>query len=241
MQQPDCIILDHPDWHRGVLGILASRVVERTGRPTLILTHQDGLAHGSGRSIDGFHLLDALTAVHTAAGEPDLFTRFGGHAHAVGLTLPTGSLPQLRTRMTRHAASHLTRTILSPPLFCDLDLSLSDLDEDLHRWLQRLAPFGNGAPEPVFLSRDLTLAEPIRFIQERHVCLTLRDTANPTGRTVEALGWSRTLDWPAHCKVCELNPGSRIDIAWHLRTSDFRQVTQLQLELIALRPVPPSP
>ena len=68
----DCLILDHPEWHRGVLGILASRVVDRTGRPALILTHSDGDAHGSGRSIPGFHLLDALTAVHTE--ESSLFT-----------------------------------------------------------------------------------------------------------------------------------------------------------------------
>src|SRR5882757_5627269 len=79
----DCIILDDPDWHRGVLGILASRIVDRTGRPALVLTHEDGQAHGSGRSVGGFHLLNALTAVHEAS-EADatgaLFSRFGGHA-----------------------------------------------------------------------------------------------------------------------------------------------------------------
>ena len=87
---PECIILDDPAWHRGVLGILASRVVDRTGRPALVLTHEDGQAHGSGRSIEGFHLLDALTAVHAmqeqngdAGDDGSLFTRFGGHAHAV--------------------------------------------------------------------------------------------------------------------------------------------------------------
>src|SRR6185312_6013984 len=74
----ECIVLDDPDWHRGVLGILASRIVDRTGRPALVLTHEEGHAHGSGRSIAGFHLLDALTAVHGDG----LFTRFGGHAHA---------------------------------------------------------------------------------------------------------------------------------------------------------------
>src|SRR4029077_9347639 len=80
-----CIILDDPAWHRGVLGILASRVVDRTGRPALVLTHEEGHAHGSGRSIEGFHLLDALTAVHGELNSSDaLFTRFGGHAHAVG-------------------------------------------------------------------------------------------------------------------------------------------------------------
>ena len=237
---PDCIVLDHPEWHRGVLGILASRVVDRTGRPAIILTHQDGLAHGSGRSIEGFHLLDALTSVHLQEGEPALFTRFGGHAHAVGLTLPTSSLPQLRTRMTAHASRALTSTLLTPPLTCDVEIKLADLNDDLHRWIGRLAPFGNGAPEPLFLSRDLTLTSPLRLIQDRHVCLTLRDTDGPSTAAFEALGWSRSIDWPALCRDHKLEPGCRIDAAWRLRTSDFRQPNQLQLELTALRPHTPS-
>jgi single-stranded-DNA-specific exonuclease len=105
----DCLILDHPDWHRGVLGILASRVVDRTGRPALVLTHADGNAHGSGRSIPGFHLLDAITAADTGAPTPTapLFHRFGGHAHAVGFSLPSAASPPPRTHQgLRHLAAH---------------------------------------------------------------------------------------------------------------------------------------
>ena len=110
----ECIILDDPTWHRGILGILASRIVDRTGRPALVLTHEDGHAHGSGRSIEGFHLLDALTAVHAQAvhgqtGTPDaLFTRFGGHAHAVGFSMPSDRMNLLRERMQLYGASRLT-------------------------------------------------------------------------------------------------------------------------------------
>ena len=239
--EPDCIILDHPDWHRGVLGILASRVVERTGRPALILTHQEGASHGSGRSIEGFHLLDALTAVHTGHGESDLFTRFGGHAHAVGFSLPSAALSQLRTRMTRHAAQHLGPGVLTPPLCSDLEVRLSEVNDGFHQWMERLQPFGNGAPEPIFLSRDLTLVSLPRLIQDRHLCLTLRDAASPSARTFEALGWSRVVDWPAHCKACGLDVGSRVDVLWHLRTSDFRSAAELQLELVALRSHVPCP
>ena len=89
----ECLILDHPDWHRGVLGILASRVVERTGRPAIIVTHADGDAHGSGRSVPGFHLLDAITAADAVDPTEPLFHRFGGHAHAVGFSLPIGPAP----------------------------------------------------------------------------------------------------------------------------------------------------
>ena len=104
---PSCLVLDDtPDapWHRGVIGILASRVVERTGRPALVLTHDAGEAHGSGRSVPGFHLLDALTAAHGEQKDP-LFLRFGGHAHAAGFALRSEGVPVLRERMEKHAAS----------------------------------------------------------------------------------------------------------------------------------------
>src|SRR5260370_13218121 len=118
----ECIILDDPDWHRGVLGILASRIVDRTGRPALVLTHEDGHAHGSGRSIEGFHLLDALTAVH---GEIDgldtLFPRFGGHAHAVGVSRPFDRMNLLRHRMQFSGSTRLTKTLLAPTLQCNAD------------------------------------------------------------------------------------------------------------------------
>lgn len=242
---PECIILDHPDWHRGVLGILASRIVDRTGRPALVLTHQDGSAHGSGRSIEGFHLLEALTSVHTEPdpeeqdpAEPDranagLFTRFGGHAHAVGFTLPSDRLDLLRSRMRSHAATVLTPSILTPTLTCDAELPLSDINRNLYDWLQRLAPFGNSACEPVFVSRNLTLAAPIRIIKERHICLKLR--GSNSSATIEALGWTRNIDWIDRTQTLGLGPGSPVDAVYHLRLSEYQQTTQIQLELVDLR------
>jgi single-stranded-DNA-specific exonuclease len=181
----EVLILDHPEWHRCVLGILASRVVDRTGRPALILTHAGGDAHGSGRSIPGFHLLDALTAIHTTdtlgapglasetwVGPPQnltestpLFHRFGGHAHAVGFSLPTSNLPELRARMSTYAAAFLTAPLLVPTLNYDAELALSDITPALYTWITRLAPFGQQNPEPIFLTRSATLAAPIRLIQ----------------------------------------------------------------------------
>ena len=169
----DCLVLDHPEWHRGVLGILASRVVERTGRPALVLTHANGDAHGSGRSIPGFHLLDALTAAEIFEPSTNLFHRFGGHAHAVGFSLPSASLPELRARLSAHAARHLTANVLTPTLHYDAELTLADITPDLHSWITRLAPFGHGNHEPVFLLRSVTLAAAPRLIKERHICLEL--------------------------------------------------------------------
>jgi len=240
----ECLILDHPDWHRGVLGILASRVVERTGRPAIIVTHADGDAHGSGRSVPGFHLLDAITAADAVDPGAPLFHRFGGHAHAVGFSLPSDRLPLLRSRMKSYAAAHLTGSLLIPQLDYDAELSLAEITPELMAWIARLAPFGIGNPEPVFLTRDVTLAAPIRLIQEKHIALQLmqrgpRGQSNPAA--IPALGWSRDpLGWPARCTRLALAKGSAVDVLYRLRhnTGPYAspQFGGLELELGDLRP-----
>ncbi|WP_213805728.1 single-stranded-DNA-specific exonuclease RecJ [Granulicella sp. dw_53] len=230
-----CIVLDDPDWHRGVLGILASRVVDRTGRPALILTHEDGHAHGSGRSVQGFHLLDALTAVH-AASEADatlVFTRFGGHAHAVGFSLPSGNLPLLRARMEAHATPLLTSPLLCPPLACDAEVLLGDISPSFFEWLTRCGPFGIGNPEPILVTCGLTLAAPVRVIKDKHICLTLRHEGSPN--TVTALGWTRRTDWRRISEDLQLQPGSHIDIAYRLKEKSNPRFPGLDLELVDLR------
>lgn len=244
----ECIILDHPEWHRGVLGILASRVVDRTGRPALVLTHADGDAHGSGRSVPGFHLLDALTATHAVDPATRLFNRFGGHAHAVGFSLPSANLPLLRTRMKSYAASLLTSSLLIPQLEYDAELSIADLTPELLDWIMRCAPFGIGNPEPVFFTRNATLAAPVRLIQEKHIGLKLsQQKAGLTGKApaIPALGWSRgPTDWAALCTHLTLAPGSEIDILYRLRhnTGPYasREFGGLELELKALRVAAPA-
>ena len=234
----ECIILDDPAWHRGVLGILASRVVDRTGRPALILTHEDGHAHGSGRSIAGFHLLEALTAVHGAVqGEIDaqdvLFTRFGGHAHAVGFSMPSERMALLRERMQFYGSTRLTETMLTPPLQCDAEVLLSDLTQNFFDWLTRCEPFGIGNREPVFVTRGLMLTAPVRFIKEKHICLQLERSGEPL--RFSALGWSRGIDWPARCAEMALGEGSRIDAAYRLKTKANPQFPGLELELVDIR------
>ncbi len=102
LKEAYCLVLEGEGWHRGVIGICASRVVERWRRPALVLSSEDGEAHGSGRSIPAFHLLQALEAC------PELFSRFGGHAHAIGCALPTERIPELRSRLDAYARQRLT-------------------------------------------------------------------------------------------------------------------------------------
>ena len=242
----ECLILDDPTWHRGVLGILASRVVDRTGRPALVLTHKDGHAHGSGRSINGFHLLDALTAIHSAAngaiegavqGKPDsqgaLFTRFGGHAHAVGFSLPSDRMALLRERMQFYGSTRLTETMLLPPLRCDAEVLLADLTQEFFDWLNRCEPFGIGNREPIFITRGLTLTAPVRFIRERHICLQLEKSGEP--HRFSALGWSRAAEWPTRCAKMSLDKDSRIDTAYRLKAKTNPQFPGLELELVDIR------
>ena len=224
-----CMVMDDAEWHRGVLGILASRIVDRTGRPALVLTHEDGVAHGSGRSIEGYHLLDALTAVH---GDGDVFTRFGGHAHAVGFSLPTDRVTELRERLERHSAALLGEELLAPPLDCDVEVRLGELTPELYGWLERCGPFGVGNREPMFVTRGATLTAGVRVIKERHICVDVAEN----GTRYSALGWSRGgMDWTARCKEMQLAAGSRVDMAYRLKAKTNPYYPGLELELADLQ------
>ncbi len=227
---PECIVLDGPEWHRGVLGILASRVVDRTGRPALVMNHEDGHAHGSGRSVAGFHLLDALTAVHDDV-DGGLFSRFGGHAHAVGFSLPSERVALLRSAMARYAASRLNGEMLTPALECDVRVELRSLTPEFAAWLERCGPFGAGNPEPVFVTRGVRIAAEPRVIKERHLALELESD----GRQMRAVGWSRGEEWPKRYAMLALEQGSLVDVAYKLRLKTHPQYPGLELEMVSLR------
>jgi single-stranded-DNA-specific exonuclease len=167
LRNANCVVIDGDGWHRGVIGITATRVVERYGRPTLILSHENGEAHGSGRSIRAFHLLDALESCH------ELFTRYGGHAHAVGFSLPSDRVAALRSHLDRYARQRLTAADFEPVLDIDAQLDLEQVTPDLFQALERLEPFGQGNPEPVFSAQAVRLMAPPRILKDKHVKLKL--------------------------------------------------------------------
>jgi single-stranded-DNA-specific exonuclease len=167
LREAFCIVIDGEGWHRGVIGITATRVVERYGRPALVISRNGEDAHGSGRSIRAFHLLNAL---ESCAG---LFTRFGGHAHAVGFSLPAANLPELRTRLDQYARTRLTLADFEPSLNFDAELALEQVTPELFNLLQRLEPFGVGNPQPVFAARAVRLMASPRIIKDKHVKLKL--------------------------------------------------------------------
>jgi single-stranded-DNA-specific exonuclease len=163
-----CIVMDGDGWHRGVIGITATRIVERYNRPTLVITCDGDEAHGSGRSIRAFHLLEAVESCGS------LFSRYGGHSHACGFAMPAANIPELRTRLDQFARSKLTLADFEPVLEVDGELPLSDVTPELFRVLALLEPYGMGNPEPVFSTRGVQLVAPPRILKDKHAKLKLR-------------------------------------------------------------------
>ncbi len=163
-----CIVIDGEGWHRGVIGITATRVVERYNRPVLVISRDGDEAFGSGRSIRAFHLLEAIESCGA------LFSRYGGHAHACGFAMPSANVDELRTRLDAFARARLTLADLKPTLDFEEELWLGDITPDLFQALQLLEPYGVGNPEPVFSARGVQLAAPPRILKEKHVKLKFR-------------------------------------------------------------------
>ena len=227
-----CLVLDDPAWHRGVIGILASRVVDRTGRPALVLAHEGGQAYGSGRSIAGFHLLDALASVDIVE-DTRLFSRFGGHAHAVGFSLPSDRVGELRDRMAQYAASMGTAGDGPATLGCDMELRLNEITPGFLATLEQLGPFGNGNAEPLFVSQGVRLATALKVVKERHLRLSVEDTAD--GARFGGMAWGRRTDWAARAREENWSQGNLLDLAYRLRRNWHPDFGGWELEVVAMR------
>ena len=225
-QQCRCIVIDGDGdgWHRGIIGILASRIVDQTGKPAIVIAHEDGEAYGSGRSIAGFHLLHAIDTCH------DLFTRFGGHSHAVGFSLPSTRVEQLRARLDAYAAGCIADDDTGSPLACHAELPLDRVTSELFSWLRKLEPAGMGNEEPVFVARNLRLAAPPRVMKERHVSLQLAQ--QPPGAQFRTLGWN----WADRIQSMQLGEGAIVDLAYRIRENEHPDFGGLELEIADLQP-----
>jgi single-stranded-DNA-specific exonuclease len=170
-----CIVVDGEDWHRGVIGITATRVVERYNRPAVVISRAGDEAFGSGRSIRAFHLLDAIESCS------HLFSRYGGHSHACGFAMPSANVAELRAKLDAFARTRLNSEDFDPILDLDAELNLTEITPELFRALQLLEPYGMGNPEPVFAARGVQLAAPPRILKDKHVKLKVRAGALARG------------------------------------------------------------
>ena len=218
-----CMVFDGEGWHRGVVGIVASRVVEKTGRPALVIAREAEEAHGSGRSISAFHLLDALESCH------DLFTRFGGHAHAVGFAMPSRDVPALKQRLNSYAQAKLTPEDLLPELRIDAEIPLSSVTPELLDNLGRLEPFGHGNREPVFSSCGVSLLMPPRILKEKHIKLRVNQKRlnARASYNYEAVGWRMA----ERAQAEALQPGDTLDVAYKIGLNFHPDFGGLELTL----------
>jgi single-stranded-DNA-specific exonuclease len=224
-----CIVIDGEGWHRGVIGITATRVVESYCRPALVISCNGEEAHGSGRSIPAFHLLNALESC------AEMFSRFGGHAHAVGFSLPAARVGDLRAHLDRYARSRLTASDFEPVLKIDAELSLDQISPELYDILQCLEPFGVGNPQPVFAARAVRLLAPPRLLKHKHVKLKLAPANNVAEKnshwrkslTFDALGWRLA----ERFQQAEIIVGDTLDIAFSIGHNDHPEFGGLELSL----------
>lgn len=220
------LVFDGEGWHRGVVGIVASRLVERFHRPVFVLSVDPEAeeAQGSARSIPGFHLLEALESMS------DLFTRFGGHRQAAGLALPRGAVDDFRRRISAYAAEHLGADALRPVIPIDARVTFSELDDRSAADLLALEPFGAGNPVPLLVAEDVTLDHaPIPFA-DKHLRMPLRQG----GRLFWMKAWNGNGQWP------ELEAGTRLDVVFSVEEDAYsaaRGYPGWSLTLKDVRPV----
>lgn len=210
------IVVSGEGWHRGVIGLAASRIAERLHRPTIVLSSENGSAHGSARSIGNFHLLNALE--HCG----DLFDQFGGHAAAAGMKIRTDRIEALLEALDAYAANTLTEDDLTPTLNIDARLSAETLALPILRELDQFEPFGSGNPKPVFVTGGLRVNGEPRVMKEKHLKLHLQSDA---GKRFEAVWW----DGVDRAKGQTLDHGSRIEVAYTTELNVWQGTQRLQL------------
>jgi len=226
-EQRRTLVVSSPGWHAGVVGIVASRLVDRFHRPALVLAEESGIAKGSGRSVEGFHLYDALSrcAHH--------LTRFGGHKHAAGVTLEASSIGAFARALEAQGREALDPAQLSARLRIDAELTPREASLALATELRRLAPFGAGNPEPVFLCRDLAAHE-VRLLPDRkgtgpgHLKLRVGEAGAPEGSpALDAIGF--------HLGGTGLPVGTRFAAACQLSIDSRDGAGRVQLKLKDLK------
>ncbi|MFL5500132.1 MAG: single-stranded-DNA-specific exonuclease RecJ [Gemmatimonadaceae bacterium] len=215
LEEQYSIVLADEAWHPGVVGIVASRLVEEFGRPTVLIALSGEQGKGSGRSIPKFDL-------HGALGKSrEHLIRYGGHRAAAGVTIARDKVADFAARFNEVARSLLTPADLVPEIRVDLEVSIDGLDGRIESLFRHFEPFGIGNPTPVLLTRNVTIARPPRVVGEHGLKLVL-DTG--TG-SLDALGWNLA------ARASEFQPGTKVDIAFRLERDDYRGESYLQAKI----------
>jgi len=220
VENDPAFVLYEENWHPGVIGIVASRVVEKYYRPTVMIASNNGIGKGSARSIPGFDIHQALSRCH------DLMIAFGGHKYAAGLTIRTDRIADLRQRLQKVAAELMTPELRSPKLRIESEVRFAEIDAQLMRFLQLLAPFGPQNMRPVFMSRKVRVIGTPRVVGNNH----LRFKASQDNRVIDAIGFN--LGHLAH----RLTPAeNNIELAYLIEENEWRGQMSTQLRIKDIR------
>ncbi|WP_375513051.1 DHH family phosphoesterase [uncultured Nostoc sp.] len=220
LQQDRVLIVVQPNWHHGVIGIVASRLVERYGVPVFIGTYEgEGHIRGSARSIPEFHVFEALEYCH------DLLGKFGGHKAAGGFSLPAENLEVLRSRLIEFANQCLEPQHLKPLLKIDAEVNLNHINQQLYQQLNALHPCGMDNPDPVFWTPNVQVVEQ-KIVGKGHIKLTIAQTVDNHEYKIKAIAWR----WGDYFRL-----PPRVDVAYKLRENYFNGNTTIELELIGVR------
>lgn len=218
LSQAKSTVLFNDTWHKGVIGIVASRCIERYYRPTIILTESKGVAAGSARSVEGF---DLYSAIEKCA---DLLEQFGGHTHAAGMTLPLENIPAFQRAFDDIVKTYITDEQLIPQVTVDLAIELSDITPKFYRIMKQMAPFGPKNMQPSLMSKGVRLASKPVILKEKHLKMELLDSK--TGMTITALGFGMT-----DLFYKPLLTHDTFSIVYTIEENNFRGNSSLQLYL----------
>jgi single-stranded-DNA-specific exonuclease len=214
------LVVGGEGWHRGVIGIAASKLVDTFHKPAIVLSVDGDVAHGSCRSIPDFNMLAALE--HCG----DVFVRFGGHKQAAGLTMEAARVPEFRARINAYADDVLEPDQLRPRLRIDAPLSLKAITPDLVRGLDSLGPFGMGNPRPIFHASPVEIVEGPRSIKERHLSMTF----NQEGRRFRAIAWRAA----EQAEFLDRNRAG-VNLAFSLERNEYKGETYLELNVADIK------
>ena len=220
--QTHAIVVAGENWHRGVIGLAASKISEKLNRPAIVISLENGIGHGSARSIGNYHLLNGLES----CGE--LMEQFGGHAAAAGMKIKAENIDQLREKLNAHAMENLTDEDLIPEIKVDAVVSSSSLNLDLLEEMKMLEPFGAGNQKPTFVTKDLFIVGEPFVMKEKHLKLRLADANR---KQFEAVWW----DGVEKSKGQTLKPETRIELAYTPEANVWQGNTRLQLVVEDLR------
>jgi len=214
------LVLDMDGWHPGVIGIVASRIVEKYYRPTIMITTEDGIGKGSARSIPGFDVFFALKQCK------DLMIAFGGHKYAAGLTIEKDQIETLRKRINEIAQNTLTDDLLIPKLQIDCEIQLNEINNQLLQLLKLMAPFGPQNMRPVFLTKNLQVVGTPSIVGKNHLKFKVRQH----NVIIDVIGFNLS------DKLYRISPGEKnLDLVYVIEENEFQGRTTLQLRIKDLR------